>query len=89
MTFFIFNPQPFQDRVYVKNNKVDEVQDLGLKLFKELVSRIVSFDIILLLILELKKLAIVSYNINTGENLLLKVHDAKNTTLANIAVGHE
>ena len=29
----------FQDRVYVKNNKVDEVQDLGLKLFKELVSQ--------------------------------------------------
>lgn len=27
----------YMDRVYVKNNKVDEVQDLGLKLFKELV----------------------------------------------------
>lgn len=32
------NNAVFQDRVYVKNNKVDEVQDLGLKLFKELVS---------------------------------------------------
>ena len=36
----------FQDRVYVKNNKVDEVQDLGLKLFKELVSSAVCLELL-------------------------------------------
>ena len=40
------NNAVFQDRVYVKNNKVDEVQDLGLKLFKELVSSAVCLELL-------------------------------------------